>query len=61
MKKLNIIGINQIDSKFYTVYPASDVIKIDLIIKQDVGLQVFISPSIFQKLIMLWNILPYPF
>ena len=35
--KIFFIGIELIDSKFYTVYPACDVIKIDLIIKQDGG------------------------
>ena len=43
-KKL-FINIELIDSKFYTVYPACDVIKIDLIIKQDGGRP---APFVFQ-------------
>ena len=39
------INIKLIDSKFYTVYPACDVIKIDLIIKQDGGRP---APFVFQ-------------
>ena len=39
------INIELIDSKFYTVYPACDVIKIDLIIKQDGGRP---APFVFQ-------------
>ena len=33
----NFIKIKIIESRFYTVYPGCDVIKIDLIIKQDGG------------------------
>ena len=45
--QVNVIEIYLIDSKFYTVYPACDVIKIDLIIKQDDGLDN--CRSLFQK------------
>ena len=52
---LKIFLLELIDSKFYTVYPACDVIKTDLIIKQDGGrlvsfvLQYFRNWACFEK------------
>ena len=59
---------------FYTIYPACDVIEINLIIKQDGGrlvsivLQYFKNKACYKKLTMQitianlkGNILPYPF
>ena len=55
LKKI-LLGFNELrGNKFYTVYPAYDVIKMDLIIKEDggwlvlFGLQYIRNKACFQK------------